>query len=93
MRSVHLRVVELEGQLKRCFKQTFMISAPDYKGIVENSAVHAYRAVNSLVNYSGCSYDHAVCNIVVFAAFGSQHCQTQVVAVKLRKAFGKRHVT
>ncbi len=41
MGSVHLGVVELEGDGEGGFEEAFPVFSPDHEGVVENAAVHA----------------------------------------------------
>lgn len=41
VRAVHLRVMELKGKFQGRPEKPLVIFAPDDKGIIENTAVHA----------------------------------------------------
>ena len=60
MGTVHLRVVELEGDGQVCFKQLFAVLTPADKRIIEDTAVHSYHAVDFGVDYGGCANDHTL---------------------------------
>ena len=77
VRAVHLGMVELEGKRQRRPGKPPAVSAPDEKGIVENAAVHADRAVKLGIHDGGGADDHAVRQVVVFAAFRSCLRQAQ----------------
>lgn len=68
--AVHLGVVELEGDGQIVPEQLLSISAPEEKGIVENTAVHANHAVQLRVGDGGSADDHAVFGqIMILTAF------------------------
>lgn len=69
------------------------VSAPDDKGIVENSAVHSHGGFKLCVNDSGCADGHFVMYIVIFAAFGNLCCQAEIITLKLPQIIAVRHVT
>ena len=68
MGSIHLRVVELEGDGQLIVKPFAAVFAPDDKRIVENAAIHANRSVYLGINDSRGSDDHTVCGEVPIPA-------------------------
>ena len=46
MRAVHLRMVKLKGNGQIVAQQLSFVTAPEKKGIVEDHAVHADRAID-----------------------------------------------
>ena len=90
--AVHLRVVELEGDGQHRFQELPAVASPDEKGIVEDAAVHAHRAVNIRVHDGARADDHALGQVVVGAGFGHLARKAQIVRLKARKVAVKRHV-
>jgi len=92
VRSVHLSVVELERDGDCCPKKAAAVFSPNHKRIVEDSAVHAHRAVNFRVDYGGSSNHHALRKVVIPASLGNLACQLKVVAVEFLDVVIERHI-
>ena len=92
MRTVHLGVVELKRQLQRRPEKPPVIFAPDDERVVENAAVHADSPVDFGIHNGGCTDHHAVCQIVIFAAFRHLACQAQIVNVEPGKTVREGHI-
>ena len=75
------------------FLKSAAVSAPDDKGIVENSAVHSHSSIKLRINNSGCADYHFVMYIVIFAAFGNLCCQAEIITLELPQIIAVRHVT
>ena len=90
--AVHLSVMELEGDGETCPEKPFFIFAPNHKWIIENAAVHPYSTVNAVLSQGRSADDHAVLQIMVFAAFPHLAGKTQVVPVELRQVRRKGHI-
>ena len=57
---VHLGVMELKGQLQFVTKPSFLVSAPDDKGVMEDSAVHPHRTIDFRIDDGRSADDHAI---------------------------------
>ena len=79
MRAVHLGVVELEREFQRRLKKPPAVFAPDHKGVIENTAVHANDPVKLGIHNGGGADDHAVRQVVVLAAFCRLARQVQIL--------------
>ena len=75
MGSIHLSVVELEGDGQLIVKPFAAVFAPDDKRIVENAAIHADCAVYLGINNSGGADDHTVCGEVSIPAIKGYLCR------------------
>ena len=60
MGAVHLGVMELEGNRQFVAEPLLPVSAPEQEGVVIDTAVHAYHAVNFRIHNGGGTDDHAV---------------------------------
>ena len=94
MGTVHLGVMELEGDGEGISEKFLAVFAPDDKGIIENAAVHAHSTVDFGIDDGGSADDHGVFGqIVVLAGFGDLFCICQIVVVKCGKIIGVENVT
>ena len=75
----------MERQLQRRPEKPLMIFAPDEEWVVENAAVHADGAVDLGIHDGGGADDHAVGQVVVFAALCRLARQAQIIGAELRK--------
>jgi len=93
MGTIHLCVVELEGDGQIIPEQLLSISAPKQERVVENTAVHANHTVQFGIGDGGCADDHTVCGQVMIPAglrdFGGMH---QVIPVEGIQIPGKQNV-
>ena len=81
--TVHLSVVELEGEGQGVPEQLLFIPAPDQEGIVENAAVHAYSTVNLGVDDGRGADDHTgFGQIPILAGGGNLGGMGQIFPVK-----------
>ena len=92
MGAVHLRVVELERDGERRFKEPPPVAAPDQERIVEHAAVHAHGPVDRVLRQRRGADHHAVCQVVVLARLGDLPREPQVVVVEAEQIIGKRKV-
>ena len=92
MRTVHLRMMELERYCECCFQQAAFIFSPDHERIVENTAVHPYGSVYIIFNECRCPYDHAFCQIMIYAVFGCMACELEIDVIELLQIRRKWYV-
>ena len=86
--TVHLGVVELEGDGKIVSEQLLLIPAPDQKRIVENPAVHTHGAVDLGIHDGGGADDHAALGqIPVLAAVRNLPGIGEIVLVEAIQVF------
>ena len=85
-------MVELKGQFERRLEKPLVIFAPDDKGIIENTAVHADGTVYLCIDDRRGADHHAVGQIVIFTAFRNRARQAQIVGIEPRKVIRKRHI-
>ena len=85
MSAVHLCVMKLERQLQRRFEKSLVISAPDNKRIIENAAIHTDSSVDFGVHDGGCTDNHTVDDIIIFATFGNLFCKAQIIGIESHK--------
>ena len=91
--TVHLGVMELEGNGQGISEQLFPVTAPEDKGIVENAAVHAYNAVDFCIHNGGSADDHAVFGqVIVLAGLGDLGGVGEIIAVELCQIIGMENV-
>ena len=76
--SVHLGVMELEGDGKECLKPWSMVASPDEEWIVEDSTVHPYRSIYLIPGQRRCADHHAFCYVMIAAAFGYLSCKAEI---------------
>ena len=60
MGTIHLGMVKLKGNWQVIPEQLFPVLAPNHKGIVENTAVHADCAIDLRIHNGGGSDHHTV---------------------------------
>lgn len=60
MGTIHLGMVKLKGDGQIIPKQLLSILTPNYKGIIENTAVHADCAIDLRIHNGGGSDHHTV---------------------------------
>lgn len=90
--TVHLGVVELEGDGECPLPEVPPVLAPDEEGVVVYAAVHAYCAVYLGLDEGGGADDHAVGEVMVCAGLGDLAGQAQVVGIELLQVVGEGHV-
>ena len=90
--SVHLGVVELEGNGEEGPEEVAAVFAPYHEGVVEYAAVHAHGSVYLVPGEGGSADDHAVGQVVVFASFCDLGRQAEIVGVELVQVIGERDV-
>ena len=59
MSTIHLRVMELEGNGQCIAEELLAVAAPYDEWVVENTAVHAYGTVDLSIDNGGGADDHA----------------------------------
>lgn len=92
MRSVHLGMMELKRNGQIFPEKAFSEFSPYQKRVVENTAVHAYRTVYTVVHKCGSSNYHAFRQVMVPASFRHLSGQLQVVMIEFCQIFRKRNV-
>ena len=85
MGSIHLGMVELEGDCQGGLEKAPFILAPDGKRVIEDAAVHPHCAVNVVLRQCGGADDHALLQVMVLAVFPNLSGKGQIVLVELRQ--------
>lgn len=80
--AIHLCMMELERQGQCRFEDAAPIPSPDYKGVIEDAAVHAHSTVDFNIGDRRGADEHTVCQVVILAVFSDLLCQPQVVLVE-----------
>ena len=94
MCTIHLSMMELERNRKVIPEESFPISAPEQKGIVINTTVHADNAVQLSIYYGGGTNHHAVFRqISVLYRFSCYAGIVEIVTVKDLKIIGIENIT
>ena len=91
--AVHLGMMELEGDCQDRLEKAPFIFAPDGKRVIEDAAVHAYRAVNIILGQGRGPYSHTVRQVVVLAALPNLGGKGQIVPVELGQIRGEGYIT
>ena len=76
MSSVHLDVMELEGDRKRRLEASFTILAPHYHWIAKLICVLVHYAVQFCMYHCGRTYYHGILYERAFTLFRSLSCQS-----------------
>ena len=92
MSAVHLGMMELKGDSEDGFKEAFPVFSPYHKGVVEYAAIHTDRSVYIGLGKRGGTDDHAVGQIVVFAALGNLPRQCEIISIEFRQIPGERNI-
>ena len=94
MGSIHLCVVELEGDRKFIPKPSLSVSSPYHKRVIENPAIHANGSVNLCVYNGRCANNHTfVRQVPVSTAFSNLQCVFHILLSEHFNVFGKEYVT
>ena len=81
--TVHLGVVELEGDGQGCLEPAFAVSAPRHKGIVEDAAILIDEAVQFRTRNCRCAYDHGFIIQDILTGLADGLCQVKIISIKL----------
>lgn len=72
-----------EGNNPYPFPQTPFVFAPNQKRIIECVAIHAYHPVYLIPGKGRRANNHALCQVIIPAAFGDLLRQPQVIGIEL----------
>ena len=83
MTSIHLCMMELEGDWQRGFQPTLAIAAPSKEGIGEDAAVLVDDAVELRPGQSGCAHDDCILVQDVLAGLADGLSEVPIIGVEL----------
>lgn len=92
MCAIHLCVVKLEGNSQCTFPQTPFVFSPNQKRIVEHTAIHANRSIYLILCKGRRADNHAICQVMIPAAFSNLFRQSQVIGIELLQIIGERDI-
>ena len=82
MLTVHLGVMELEGDGERRLQPAFAVAAPSEEGIGEDAAVLVDDAVEFRASHCRCAHDDGFIVEDVLTSLADGLCQMQVIGIK-----------
>ena len=92
MPSIHLNMMKLEGDGKRCLKPAFTEFAPHHHRITELIRVLVHDAVKLRLYHGRCADNHILIKHNAFRFIGYLFCQYEVIAVKLLQIIVERDI-
>ena len=90
--TIHLGVVELEGNLEGRLEEAASVLAPNEERIVEDAAIHTDCAVDVVPSQSRCADNHAVGQVVIATTLSNLPCELQVTLVEEGQVLAERNV-
>lgn len=93
MSTVHLRVVELKRDGQSGLEPRLAVTSPDYKRIVEDSAIHPDCTVYIVLSQCRSPDYDAVGDVVILTGLGNLSCQTKIIVIELIEVFAVWNIT
>lgn len=94
--TVHLGMMKLERDLKGYarFAVAYFVTVfrPNHEGVVVDAAVHAYCAVDVVLDERGCADDHTLRFIMVYAGLLYLSGEFKIIAVEFVEVVAERHI-